>query len=184
MSNASREIAPAATLPLFTSDTRRDVRSLCVRRFEAGRWQRAPQSFEPADFPDREAVRLRFGGGRYEVVGRDGRQIVARTRFVLDGPPRPLRDEPIPDAARAADPAAFGTAEGSRARRVFELLEQGHDLADIVQRTELAPAVVRALTDDWLDLIARSKALAAPLRELQALRRQSVENELETSWRH
>jgi hypothetical protein len=178
MSNASREIAPAATLPLFASDKRRDVRSLCVRRFESGRWLRAPQSFEPGDFPDREAVRVRFGGGRYEVIGRDGRQIVARTRFVLDGPPRPLRDEPLPDAALA------GTTEGTRARRVFELLEQGLDLADIVQRTELAPAVVRALAEEWLDLIARSKALAAPLRELQALRRQSVEHELETSWRH
>jgi hypothetical protein len=183
MSSAPQKIANLAkTLPLFASDKRRDVRSLCVRRFEDGRWVRAPQSFEPEEFLDRDAVRARFGGGRYEVIGRDGRQIVARTRFVLEGPPRPMCDAPVPEAARAGDPRAFATAEGSRARQVFELLNQGYDLVDVVERTELPPVVVRALLEDWLDLIKRSEDLAPVRDALEAMRRRGAEHELERSW--
>jgi len=62
----------ATSLPLFESSKRRLLKTLHVRRFEAGHWIGAPQRFEDGELGDREAVRARFGGGRYEVARATG----------------------------------------------------------------------------------------------------------------
>ena len=64
---------------------------------------RAPKLFTVDELPDREAVRMRFGGGRYDLIGRDKNRIVARTRFVVDGPPLPLGDEAVASPAKRGE---------------------------------------------------------------------------------
>jgi len=179
----------AKRLPLFESAKRQALKTLCVRRFEAGRWVRAPQSFEGDELADREAVRARFGGGRYEVIARDGRQIVGRTRFVLDGASRPLRDEPPPAALSqgVGDDVlrAFATAAGERYALVFRLLNQGLDVVEIVDRTGLEPQVVRGIFEEWMTpfAVARDK-IEARVRELAKKEHVSLEREWELAWLH
>ena len=179
----------AKRLPLFESAKRQALKTLCVRRFEAGRWVCAPQSFEGDELADREAVRARFGGGRYEVIARDGRQIVGRTRFVLDGASRPLRDEPPPAALSqgVGDDVlrAFATAAGERYALVFRLLNQGLDVVEIVDRTGLEPQVVRGIFEEWMTpfAVARDK-IEARVRELAKKEHVSLEREWELAWLH
>jgi hypothetical protein len=71
---------------------------------------------------------------------------------------------------------------GHRTKLVFALIEQGLDLMEIAQRTEFEPAIVRALSEDWLDLLDRSKQLQARLRDLSQLRRPTGEAEWEAVW--
>ena len=166
---SARQKADSAR-PLFDLAKCQVLETLCVRRCEAGLWIRAPQSFEGDELPNREAVRARFGGGRYEVIARDGRQIVGRTRFVIEGASRPLCDEPPPAAllqGMATDvQRAFATAEGERYALVFRLLDQGVGLVEIVERTGIEPKLVRGIFEEWITPLAPRDRIEARLREL------------------
>jgi hypothetical protein len=173
----------ATSLPLFESSKRRVLKTLHVRRFEAGRWVGAPQRFEDGELGDREAVRTRFGGGRYEVIARDGCKIVGRTRFVVDGPPRPLGGEAAVLAVTGGEgEQRFATATGQRQALVFRLLDEGLDLVEVVERTGIEAAVVRAIFDEWKTPLGEPEAIEARRRELADRRHQNLEKEWGASW--
>ena len=173
----------ATSLPLFESSKRRVLKTLHVRRFEAGRWVAAPQRFEDGELSDREAVRSRFGGGRYEVIARDGCKIVGRTRFVVDGQSRPLGGDAAAVAVAGGDgEERFATATGQRQALVFRLLDVGLDLVDLVERTGIEAVVVRAIFDEWMVPLGDRAAIETRRRELAGRRRQDLEGELGSSW--
>jgi hypothetical protein len=173
----------ATSLPLFESSKRRLLKTLHVRRFEAGQWIGAPHRFEDGELGDREAVRARFGGGRYEVIARDGCKIVGRTRFVVDGPSRPLGSDTAAEAVAGGDgEERFATATGQRQALVFRLLDEGLDLVDVVERTGIEAAVVRAIFDEWKTPLGERAVIEARCRELAGRRNQDLEKEWGASW--
>jgi hypothetical protein len=173
----------ATSLPLFESSKRRVLKTLHVRRFEAGQWVGAPQRFEEGELGDRDSVRARFGGGRYEVIARDGCKIVGRTRFVLDGPARPLGGEAAVVAVAGGDgEQRFATATGQRQALVFRLLDERLDLVDVVERTGIEAAVVRAIFDEWKTPLGERAVIEARCRELAGRRYQDLEQEWGSSW--
>jgi len=144
------EVGDLRTLPLFPRATRKNVEKLVVSRFEDGAWRRVPALLSAAELPDREAVRSRFGGGRYDVIGRDAKRITARTRFVLEGLPLPLGDEAVLSNKKREKLREFASANGEREAIVFGLLENDTSLPDIVQRTGIEARLVRAIYLEWL----------------------------------
>jgi hypothetical protein len=161
------------------------LKTLHVRRFEGGQWVGAPQPFEDADLGDREAVRARFGGGRYEVIARDGRKIVGRTRFVVDGPSRPLGGEVEPVAVAGGEgERRFATAIGQRQALVFRLLDEGIDVVDVVERTGIDAAAVRAIFDEWKTPLCERATIEARRRDLAERRRRDLEEGWRASWMH
>ncbi len=138
------------TLPLFPRETRKNVEKLVISRLEDGGWRRVPELLTAADLPDREAVRARFGGGRYDVIGRDAKRITARTRFVLEGLPLPLGDEAVLSHKKREKLREFATSNGEREAIVFGLLESDTSLPDVVQRTGIEARLVRAIYLEWL----------------------------------
>jgi hypothetical protein len=173
----------ATSLPLFESSKRRLLKTLHVRRFETGKWVGASQRFEDGELGDREAVRARFGGGRYEVIARDGCKIVGRTRFVVDGPARPLGGEADGVAVPGADgEQPFATPTGRRQALVFRLLDEGLDLVEVVERTGIEAVVVRAIFDEWKTPLGERAAIDARRCELAGRRQQDLEKEWRSSW--
>jgi hypothetical protein len=173
----------AKSLPLFQSAKRKELHSLYVRRFEDGRWVRAPGSFTHDELPDRASVRARFGGGRYEIIGRDGSKIVARTRFVENGPALPLSDAPpVPAKNQVAGPRAFATAAGEREALVFALLDDGMDVVDITKRTGIDARTVRGIFAEWLAPLGELASIEARRATLAARRLAEVVHEWEGSW--
>jgi hypothetical protein len=173
----------AKSLPLFQSAKRKELHSLYVRRFEDGRWVRAPGSFTHEELPDRESVRARFGGGRYEIIGRDGSKIVARTRFVENGPARPLSDAaPAPPKGQDAGPRAFATVTGEREALVFALLDDGMDVVDVTKRTGIDARTVRAIFAEWLAPLGEHASIEMRRAALAAGRLAELEHEWEGSW--
>jgi hypothetical protein len=160
-------VTPAKTstktsLPLFGGSLRQ-IAFLRVRRQEApGHWVLIPQVFRPEELPTRAAVAARFGGGQYEVFGRDesNRRITARTRFVLEGEPLPLQSATADtsDDDRELDPKdsparpsrALGSRTGEREAAVFRLLEQGYALSAITIATGIEARAVRGIFLEWI----------------------------------
>lgn len=145
--------AIATGLPLFARAMRSQAETLVVRRFDDGRWVRAAKSFTSEELPDRDAVRARFGGGRYEVIGRANQRIVARTRFVLDGASLPLEEpeaKASPKRATTSGLRRFATSEGEREGLVFKLLREGLSIHDITEQTGIESRVVRAIYLAWI----------------------------------
>jgi hypothetical protein len=142
-------------MPLFARKAREDVDVLLVRRFDGGAWVKVPEKFRPDDLRDREAVRARFGGGRYEVIGQNAQtgRIAARTRFVLDGDPLPIEVRspatPNPGGGRV-HARSFATAAGALTAIVWGLLDQGKTIGEIVAATHVEPKVLRGLYVEWL----------------------------------
>lgn len=173
----------AKSLPLFRSAKRQELQSLYVRRFEDGRWVRAPGSFTHEELPDRASVRSRFGGGRYEIIGRDGNKIVARTRFVENGPALPLSDAlPAKVQEAGAGPRAFATATGEREALVFGLLDEGVDVVDVTKRTGIDARTVRAVFEEWLAPLGEHASIEARRTRLASSRRMELEHDWEVSW--
>jgi hypothetical protein len=172
-------------LPIFNRSTSEAVTVLVVRRFEDGRWLRAPRSFAPSELPDRHAVGALYGGGKYEVIGRDSMRIRARSTFRLDGPSLPLGDKPKAPARRRRarhDEKEFATPAGRREALVFELLDQGVDLIDVAKRTEIDARTLRSIYEDWRALHGLRGELASNVRERNDARRTALEREWGASW--
>ena len=173
----------AASLPLFESSKRQALKTLHVRRFDGGRWVGASRRFDDGELVDRDAVRARFGGGRYEVIARDGCKIIGRTRFVVDGPSLPLNGEaPMADAAAIDGEQRFASPIGQRQALVFGLLDEGIDLVEIVERTGIEASVVRAIFDEWKTPLGERSAIDARCRELAGLRQRTLEKEWGSTW--
>ena len=69
---------------------------------------------------------------------------------MVDGPSRPLGSETAAEAVAGGDgEERFATATGQRQALVFRLLDEGLDLVDVVERTGIEAAVVRAIFG-WL----------------------------------
>lgn len=124
-----------------------------VRRLESGCWLRAPSSFTSEELPDRDAVRARFGGGSYEVIGRDAQRIAARTRFVLDGPALPLghlEQKSSRGGGGRAGLHRFATEAGEREALCFRLFREGHSVQNITEMTGIESRIVRSIYVAWL----------------------------------
>lgn len=176
----SRAASLAKSLPLFTSAKRKAIQTVCVRRFDDGRWVRAPGSFSASELSDRDAIRSRFGGGRYEILGHDGRVIVARTRVLVDGDPKPLRAET--KRVDEPGPRAFASAEGQREALVFSLLDEGLDLVDIIDRTHIQARVVRAIFEEWRTPLATDEVLDSRRRQIVGRRQRAITREWSGAW--
>lgn len=143
--------ARPASLPLFERATRSTIAMLVVRRHEKGAWVRSPKNFTPDELPNREAVRQRFGGGKYEVIGRDTQRLVARTTFVLDGPTLPFEEDKKRKAlAPRTGERAYGSDAGERQSLGFSLFDQGFTCVEVTQRTGIDNDTVRDIYLRWL----------------------------------
>jgi hypothetical protein len=72
-----------------------DVRKIMVERVEPDGKKVWPFGFVNADeLPNLAALYERCGGGRYELVARDAKTIVARRAYNLPGPSKPLDGSP------------------------------------------------------------------------------------------
>jgi hypothetical protein len=172
-------------LPIFTRATAEAVMTLVVRRLENGRWVRAPRTFQLAELPDRHAVGALYGGGKYEVIGRDRQRIRARSRFLLEGPPLPLGEASAPakpPRSRRSPQDEFATPAGRREALVFELLDEGLDLVEIVKRTRIDARTLRGIHEEWRALQALRAPTVLQLRVRSDVRRAELEHEWGASW--
>jgi hypothetical protein len=98
---------------------------------------------------------------------------------VLDGPSCPLGGEVAPAAVAAGGDGEqrFATATGQRQALVFRLLDAGVDLVEVVERTGIEAAVVRAIFDEWKTPLGERAAIEARCRELAGRRHQDLEKE-------
>ena len=71
-----------------------DIQFIHVQRKEQGKYVTAPQVFMAADLQSVTQVFNEFGGGEYQLVGKDSRHILRRkVIFQLPGPSKPMFDE-------------------------------------------------------------------------------------------
>jgi hypothetical protein len=90
-----------------------DVHKICVHRVENGASVVWPYGFVPQEeLRDLPAVAARCGGGRYELVARDEKRIVARRTYNIAGEPKPL-DGSKPAAPSVVMPAPVAAPAGS-----------------------------------------------------------------------
>lgn len=187
MESTAKSIAKSITksLPLFARAKRRELVTLIVQRFEDGRWVRALELIPAAELPDRESVQARFGGGRYDVIGRDKNKIVARTRFVVDGPALPLGDEAMRSPVKRKDLREFATANGERQAIVFAMFDERVPLTEITRRTGIETQTLRAIYLEWLTPIGRSlPSTQAEIEELEQRRERELHARELTEWEH
>lgn len=138
--------------------------------------------FSVEEMPDREAVRARFGGGQYEVLGRDRQRIAARTRFVLEGEPVPLHEEEVP-ASKGSNLRRFATAEGEREALVFGLFREGKTVQEITEMTYIESRLVRRLYPLWLTPANRSlPTTPEELSEMESSAKQRTVEAEYASW--
>lgn len=93
--------------PLFP-DKDVNISWILLTRHEAQGQVYHPNKWDPEELQDMQPIQELFGGGVYELIARDERSIVARTKFKLPGPSKPL----VPEAS-APIPAAMPMAPSS-----------------------------------------------------------------------
>lgn len=115
-----------------------DVQKICVSRVENGHPVLWPYGYVAAEeLPDLQTLHAKCGGGRYELVARDDKRIVARRTYTLAGESKPLDgSKPAPAAMMAMPQAAPSGGPG-----LMQMLPM------------LAPLVL-----GWLDLSAKRDA--------------------------
>jgi hypothetical protein len=135
-----------------------------VRRQEPAGWVLIAEVFTLAELPNREALQRRFGGGRYEVLGRDERNvgIIARVRFVLEGAPLPLPSLPPRHESKRPEHShrssvlpAKEIARGAMAAHVFRRFDEGANPVDVVRESSYDPDQVEKLHTQWARLRGR-----------------------------
>lgn len=87
--------------PLFP-DKDVNISWILLTRHEAQGQVYHPNKWDPEELQDMQPIQELFGGGVYELIARDERSIVARTKFKLPGPSKPL----VPEASAPAPVAA------------------------------------------------------------------------------
>src|SRR6201986_1651515 len=86
-----------------------DIQEVSCQRKENGKYVTAPRSFLLQALPNVSAIFAEFGGGEYQLIGRDSRHVIrCRVLLQLPGPPKPMFDEgPQPEKkvnTQALDP--------------------------------------------------------------------------------
>jgi hypothetical protein len=86
------------THPLFPNledDQEVQVGYIHVTRFESGGTVYAPKLFKAEELQDLDTIVQLYGGGKYELIGRDlkGQRVVTRQTYTLPGKPKPLGPE-------------------------------------------------------------------------------------------
>jgi hypothetical protein len=108
-----------------------DIQEIYVQRKEQGKYVSAPRTFMINELPNIQALFAEFGGGEYQLTGRDSRHILRR-RVVLQlpGAPKPMFDEGQAPAKQAAPPppnpmaAMMGGGEGGIMGLVMMMMQQ------------------------------------------------------------
>jgi hypothetical protein len=120
-----------------------------------------------------------------ERRGRDRQRIRARSRFLLEGPPLPLGEASAPakpPRSRRSPQDEFATPAGRREALVFELLDEGLDLVEIVKRTRIDARTLRGIHEEWRALQALRAPTVLQLRVRSDVRRAELEHEWGASW--
>jgi hypothetical protein len=104
---------------LFPTDTGEppQISYITVTRWEAGAKVTCPYLFGSDELKDAMTLQSMFGGGKYELVARDGRKrLSARSTLTLSGKPKPLiypvEEEPIEEAPLADVSQVAASAPG------------------------------------------------------------------------
>jgi hypothetical protein len=95
--------------------------------------ENAGRVFSQADLPDADAVRARFGGGTFNVWGRDAKKrVIVRRELVLHGKPKPMDESIVEDDA---DPRKVPHALLDKAERGNEIAEAIKAMADSTRQS-------------------------------------------------
>ncbi len=97
-----------------------DIYEILVQRKEQGKYCSAPRTFQPDELTSLASLFNEYGGGEYQIIGRDSRHIIRRRAiYMLPGLSKPLFDDggaraPEPKAPTAPNPMAamMGAGEG------------------------------------------------------------------------
>lgn len=78
--------------PEKDTDNPADIQYIIVQRYEGGNRVTCPYIFPADELPTIQALYGLFGGGKYELIGRDGnrQKITGRKSLTLPGKPKPL----------------------------------------------------------------------------------------------
>ena len=113
---------------LFPADDGSEARAIDriqVTRIEHGNRIYAPMMFSPEDLTDLASLANKFGGGRYELIGRFRGHVVARTKYDLPGAPKPMYDEEEAKPVNAPPPQQISTAPaGADMMQMFMVMMQ------------------------------------------------------------
>ena len=107
-----------------------DIQLIHVQRKENGKYVTAPRVFLAGELLSAAALHAEFGGGEYQLIGKDSRHILRRKVLIqLPGPPKPMFDEgtPAPQAKPAANPMAAmmsGGGEGGGIMGIVMMMMQ------------------------------------------------------------
>src|ERR1700749_372424 len=108
-----------------------DIQEVAIQRKENGKYVTAPRSFLLQDLPNVSAIFAEFGGGEYQLIGRDSRHVIRRRVLLqLPGPPKPMFDEgPQPEKkvnTQALDPmqAMMGGQQGGMLGLIMMMMQQ------------------------------------------------------------
>jgi len=72
-----------------------DIQEVAIQRKEQGKYVTAPRTFLIGELADANQLYTEFGGGEYQLIGRDSRHVIRRrTLLTLPGPPKPMFDVP------------------------------------------------------------------------------------------
>lgn len=109
-----------------------DIYEILVQRKEQGKYCSAPRTFQPDELTSLAALFNEYGGGEYQLVGRDSRHIIRRRQiYILPGAPKPLFDDgatskPETKAATPINPMAamMGGGEGGTMGLIMMMMQQ------------------------------------------------------------
>lgn len=80
-----------------------DIQEIHIQRKENGKYVTAPRTFLAGELQSLNQIHSEFGGGEYQLIGRDSRKIIRRRVIhILPGPHKPMFEE----EAQPAKPAA------------------------------------------------------------------------------
>lgn len=123
--------------PLFQpqdeDDEMPEVEFIHVTRFEGSAYLWCPYRFGPEEIADLSDVFERFGGGKYELIARNGGKLSAKRRYELPGKPRPLTgiseqtDAPT-QSPPVAPPANFGDSQAGVIMQMMTLQSENNRL--------------------------------------------------------
>lgn len=144
-----------------------EVHYISVLRWDGGAKVTAPRLFPAEELPDQAALFALYGGGKYELLGRDASstRIVAKRALNLSGPSKPLH--PQEQAAAPSEAQQGGGAEVAQLLRAMLAAQQ--------------PAAAAAGGFNWQTIVALAGALAPVFGQyLQA----SAQRDAESQRRH
>ncbi len=120
--------------PTVDGDDAPRVTEIQVCRHESNGRVWVPTIFLARDIPDLNFIQERWGGGRYEVIGRCNGKITARQTYTLPGASKPLVEEKYevnnapqamtPQASQAMMPMPMGGGSSDSIMQMFIMMMQ------------------------------------------------------------